>query len=105
MAERLTREQLCQKLELDEAQLREWEREFPWVRARQGEGGEFYDEEQLKILRRIKQLYEKSLTIAGIRRKLMQEFGPPVKKREDLLAFIRKELRSILTVLQRNGSI
>ncbi len=105
MAERITRQQVCQELELNEAQLREWEREFPWVRPTQGEGGEFYDEKQLRILRRIKQLYEKSLTFAGIRRKLLQEFGPPERRRDNLLAFIRKELRSILTVLERNGSI
>ncbi len=61
------------------------------------------DEKQLEIAERIRQLEDKGFTLAGIRRRLFEEFGPPMPRR--FLRSLRAKLLEILTFLGGDDKI
>ncbi|HSM12862.1 MAG TPA: MerR family transcriptional regulator [Thermoanaerobaculia bacterium] len=78
--------EVCKQLDLPPYVLRYWETEFPALQASgKGSGaGRTFDEEEIAVLRRIKQLlYDEGYTIAGARKKL--ESDPPPAAQESLL--------------------
>jgi DNA-binding transcriptional MerR regulator len=84
-----------------------WEKEFPFLRAgRTGGGQRFFRPKDVEIIRRIRELVEqKALTLAGIKRRIEEEFGlrptGPVNsdKLVRALCDVRDELQGILTAL------
>ena len=92
--------------------LRYWETQFSMLRPRKNRAGNrMYRPEELKLLSRIKELlYERRFTIAGARRKLLEERkdgdeqtepGFADADRKAALTEIKSELRSILGRLKR----
>jgi DNA-binding transcriptional MerR regulator len=93
--------------------LRYWETQFGMLRPRKNRAGNrMYRPEELRTLQRIKELlYERRFTIAGARRKLLdeqkgEEGGQPEigfadADRKAALTEIKSELKSILAKLKR----
>jgi len=92
--------------------LRYWETQFGMLRPRKNRAGNrMYRPEELRTLQRIKELlYERRFTIAGARRKLLEERkegdGPPEPgfadaDRKAALTEIKSELKTILGRLKR----
>jgi DNA-binding transcriptional MerR regulator len=93
--------------------LRYWETQFGMLRPRKNRAGNrMYRPEELRTLQRIKELlYERRVTIAGARRKLLDEQkgdgeGQPEiafadADRKAALTEIKSELKSILARLKR----
>ena len=93
--------------------LRYWETQFGMLRPRKNRAGNrMYRPEELRTLQRIKELlYERRFTIAGARRKLLDEQkgdgeGQPEiafadADRKAALTEIKSELKSILAKLKR----
>src|SRR5438132_670823 len=92
--------------------LRYWETQFGMLRPRKNRAGKrMYRPEELRTLQRIKELlYERRFTIAGARRKLLEERKDGVEQtepgfadadRKAALTEIKSELRSILGRLKR----
>ena len=94
---------------VDPATLEAWEQEFPFLRAgRTGGGQRFFRPRDIEIIRRIRELMDaKSLTMAGIKRRVEEEFGlrpaAPVHpdKLKKALYDVRDELQDIAGVLGR----
>lgn len=65
----------CKKLDIQPYVLRYWETEFPVLEPRKSRSGQrTYTEEDLAVIRRIKQLlYDEGYTIAGAKKKLEAE--------------------------------
>lgn len=65
----------CKLLDIQPYVLRYWETEFPSLEPNKSSSGQrVYTEEELAIIRRIKELlYEEGYTIAGAKKKLEQE--------------------------------
>ena len=95
--------------------LRYWETQFSMLRPRKNRAGNrMYRPEELKLLSRIKELlYERRFTIAGARRRLLDERREPgdgqveagfvASDRRLALAEVKDELKSILGRLKRDG--
>ena len=95
--------------------LRYWETQFGMLRPRKNRAGNrMYRPEELKLLQRIKELlYERRFTIAGARRKLLEERHEPVDGQADAtyadadrklaLSEIKTELKGILAKLTRGS--
>jgi DNA-binding transcriptional MerR regulator len=94
--------------------LRYWETQFGMLRPKKNRAGNrMYRPEELRTLERIKELlYERRFTIAGARRKLLDERkeGDPQAElafaeadRKMALTEIKTELKSILARLNRNS--
>ena len=94
--------------------LRYWETQFGMLRPRKNRAGNrMYRPEELRTLQRIKELlYERRFTIAGARRKLLEErkdgdpqaeLGFAEADRKAALTEIKAELKSILARLNRNA--
>ena len=94
--------------------LRYWETQFGMLRPKKNRAGNrMYRPEELRTLERIKELlYERRFTIAGARRKLLDERkeGDPQAElafaeadRKMALTEIKTELKSILAKLSRNS--
>lgn len=92
---------------VDGKTLEAWEKEFPFLTAGvTGGGAKYFREQDVAIIRRIKELSEQSaLTSAGIKRKIEEEFGlirpaavPPEKMMKTLL-LVRDELDDLLSLL------
>ena len=68
---------LCRQLDLQPYVLRYWETEFPALQAPEGASGQrLYSEEEMAIVRRIKNLlYEEGFTIAGAKKRLEAELA------------------------------
>jgi DNA-binding transcriptional MerR regulator len=93
--------------------LRYWETQFGMLRPRKNRAGNrMYRPEELRTLQRIKELlYERRFTIAGARRKLLDEqkgedggqpeIGFADADRKAALTEIKSELKSILAKLKR----
>jgi len=93
--------------------LRYWETQFGMLRPRKNRAGNrMYRPEELRTLQRIKELlYERRFTIAGARRKLLDEqkgegegqpeVGFADADRKAALTAIKSELKSILAKLRR----
>ena len=92
--------------------LRYWETQFGMLRPRKNRAGNrMYRPEELRTLQRIKELlYERRFTIAGARRKLLEErrdgepqaeLGFAEADRKVTLTEIKSELKTILARLKR----
>jgi DNA-binding transcriptional MerR regulator len=95
--------------------LRYWETQFKMLRPKKGRGGaRMYRKRDVEILFEVKQLlYDHRFTIAGARRKLLDDRGSKEQMeltfartdREEMLRALRKDLEGLLSVLQSaNGS-
>jgi DNA-binding transcriptional MerR regulator len=92
---------------VDAATLTAWEDEFPFLSAgRTGSGEKFYRQQDVAIIARIRELAEsKTLTVAGIKRRVEDEFGlgrtTPVhpEKLRRTLHDVRDELEEIVAGL------
>ncbi len=88
-----------------------WEKEFPFLRAGKTGGGErFFRPKDVEIIRRIRELTDqKSLTAAGIKRRIEEEFGlrpsGPVHPDKLIRALydVRDELQGILSALEKGA--
>jgi DNA-binding transcriptional MerR regulator len=116
----------CKVLDIQPYVLRYWETEFPHLSPDKSKSGQrVYTEEELELIRRIKELlYDEGFTIAGAKKKLEGELaagGPgeiPEEKLEELdtraaerLQTLRQgveealgEAREILSLLDEAGS-
>jgi DNA-binding transcriptional MerR regulator len=92
---------------VDAATLSAWEEEFPFLSAgRTGSGEKFFRQQDVAIIARIKDLMAaKTLTMAGIKRRIEDEFGlartNPVhpERLRKTLNNVRDELQDIVSAL------
>ena len=95
--------------------LRYWETQFKMLRPKKGRGGaRMYRKRDVEILFEVKQLlYDHRFTIAGARRKLLDDRGSKEQMeltfartdREEMLRALRRDLEGLLSTLQSaNGS-
>ncbi|HAR36281.1 MAG TPA: hypothetical protein DCR87_05140 [Acidobacteria bacterium] len=103
-------EEVCRLLKISPETVREWEKEFPLFYAGQtASGKKIYRQKDVLIILRLKELLEENtLTSAGIRRKIEEEFGfktdkIPPEKLYSALAQIKEELAEILQTLEKKG--
>jgi len=103
-------EEVCRLLKISPETVREWEKEFPLFYAGQtASGKKIYRQKDVLIILRLKELLEENtLTSAGIRRKIEEEFGfktdkIPPEKLYSALAQIKEELAEILQTLEKRG--
>ena len=86
--------------------LRYWEGEFPQLKPKKSRAGNrVYQVRDLEIISRIRALlYERRFTIAGARALLSSgEASIEDDGRKDLIEDIRRELKDILTIMDRNS--
>jgi DNA-binding transcriptional MerR regulator len=83
--------------------LRYWEGEFSELSPKKGRNGSrLYQEKDLELIGRIKELlYEKKFTISGARKQLKEVHQEQRNGSEDLMQDIRNELRDILKLLDK----
>jgi DNA-binding transcriptional MerR regulator len=94
---------------VDEATLAAWEEEFPFLAAGlTGSGEKYFRQQDVAIVARIKELMAaKTLTMAGVKRRIEEEFGlarsAPVhpERLRRTLNNVRDELQDIVSVLDR----
>ena len=94
---------------VDEATLSTWEEEFPFLAAGlTGSGEKFFRQQDVAIIARIKDLMAaKTLTMAGIKRRIEDEFGlartNPVhpERLRKALNNVRDELQDIVSALDK----
>lgn len=100
-------EEVVRLTRLDAAVIQAAEQEFPFLNAgRTGNGQKFFRPRDVEILRRVKELLDqKTLTMAGIKRRIEEEFGllpaqplHPEKLRKALYN-IRDELQQLAAAL------
>ena len=95
--------------------LRYWETQFKMLRPKKGRGGaRMYRKRDVEVLFEVKQLlYDHRFTIAGARRKLLDDRGNKEQMelgfvrtdREEMLRALRRDLEGLLTMLRTpNGS-
>ena len=98
---------------VDAATLASWEEEFPFLNAGlTGSGEKFFRQQDVAIIGRIKELMAgKTLTMAGIKRKIEDEFGlvrsNPVhpERLRKALNNVRDELQDIVSALDDGRKI
>jgi DNA-binding transcriptional MerR regulator len=102
-------EEAARLAKIDIPTLESWEAEFPFLNAgRTGSGQKFFRQKDLDIILRIKELLAgRTLTMAGIRRRVEEEFGllpslqvHPEKLRKALYN-VRDELQQIAASLEK----
>ncbi len=92
---------------VDPATLSSWEEEFPFLCAGlTGSGEKFFREQDVAVIARVKELMaSKTLTVAGIKRRIEDEFGLPrtnpvhPERLRKALNNVRDELQEIVTKL------
>jgi DNA-binding transcriptional MerR regulator len=95
--------------------LRYWETQFKMLRPRKGRGGaRMYRKRDIEVLFDIKQLlYDQRFTIAGARRKILDEkpdgkdqIELPFTKldREEAIRSLKKDMESLLAMLRQDAS-
>ncbi len=92
---------------VDAATLASWEDEFPFLSAGQtGTGDKFYRQQDVAIITRVKALMDsQTLTVAGIKRRIEDEFGLPrtnpvhAERLRRTLNSVRDELQEIVVKL------
>jgi len=102
-------EEVSRLTKVDPSVIEAWEQEFPFLRAgRTGSGQRYFRPKDIEIIRRIRQLIdEKSLTMAGIKRRVEEEFGlrpaGPIhpEKLKRALYDVRDELQDIVVALEK----
>lgn len=102
-------DEVTRMAKLDAETLESWETEFPFLNAgRTGNGQKFFRQKDVDMILRIKELADaKTLTMAGIKRRVEEEFGlapslpvHPDKLRKALY-LVRGELQQIASVLEK----
>ena len=100
--------EVAELLDLKTHVLRFWETEFPQLAPlRTGKGQRLYTEENVALLRRIRQLlHEQGMTIEGARRVLERECaesgdGKARTSAEDMLRHVESELMALQALLGR----
>jgi DNA-binding transcriptional MerR regulator len=100
-------DEICRLTGVDAATLAAWEEEFPFLSAGMtGSGEKFFRQQDVAIVARAKELMEsKTLTMAGIKRRIEDEFGltrsnpvHPERLRKTLNS-VRDELQDIVIEL------
>jgi DNA-binding transcriptional MerR regulator len=95
--------------QVDAETLESWESEFPFLMSgRTGSGQKFFRQQDVAIIRRIRELRDsKTLTMAGIKRRIEDEFGlaraNPVhpEKMRKALHSVRDGLQEIVSSLDK----
>ena len=95
--------------------LRYWETQFKMLRPKKGRGGaRMYRKRDVEILFEVKQLlYENRFTIAGARRKLLDDRQAKEQMeltfartdREEMLRALRKDLEALLAIVQSANGV
>lgn len=88
---------VSRELNIPIEKLKEWVENYEWLNP------DAIGEKQIEIIKRIRELERNGYTLAGIRRRLIEEFGPPADR--SILLRIREELRSLLTFLRSDDNI
>ena len=102
-------EEVSRLVNVEAAVIESWEQEFPFLRAgKTGSGQRYFRPKDIEIMRRIRELVEeKTLTMAGIKRRIEEEFGlrptGPVhpEKLKRALYDVRDELQNIVGALDK----
>ena len=102
-------EEVSRLTKVEPSVIEAWEQEFPFLRAgRTGSGQRYFRPKDIEIIRRIRQLIdEKNLTMAGIKRRVEEEFGlrpaGPIhpEKLKRALYDVRDELQDIVVALEK----
>ncbi len=94
--------------------LRYWETQFKMLRPKKGRGGaRMYRKRDVEILFEVKQLlYDHRFTIAGARRKLLDERGAKEQMeltfartdREEMLRALRRDMEGLLSLLHSSSN-
>ena len=94
--------------------LRYWETQFKMLRPKKGRGGaRMYRKRDVEVLFEVKQLlYDQRFTIAGARRKLLDDRAQREQielkfartDREEMLRALRHDLEGLLTMLHAGGA-
>lgn len=107
-----TLDEVLRRTKLDPAVLESWEQEFPFLCAgRTANGGRIFRAKDVAMILRIKELVStRGLTLAGVRRRVEEEFGlrtpaaiHPEKLRKTL-ADVRDGLQEIAAGLKKRPS-
>ena len=95
--------EVCEIAHIQPYVLRSWEAEFPDLGVAKNAGGpRVYRRADLERVLRIKQLvFVEGLTLAGARRKLEAEHGPPPETPSDLDALLSSDVRERLLQVKR----
>src|SRR5258706_15206213 len=95
--------EVCRIVGVEPYVLRFWETEFPnFAPGKSKAGHRVYKKKDVENVLRIKELlYDRGFTIAGARKQLSKSKGSNQSERDQVLIRVRKELRDILTLLQR----
>ena len=95
--------EVCDIVGVEPYVLRFWETEFPNFAPQKSKSGHrVYKRKDVENVLRIKELlYDRGFTIAGARKLLSKSRGSKREDRDRVLTQVRKELRDILTLLQR----
>jgi DNA-binding transcriptional MerR regulator len=96
-------EEVSRLTRLDKATIESWEKEFPFLQpGLTGSGQKIFRAKDVEMIRRIKELLDqKSVTLAGARRRIEEEFGlkpPPSVHPEKLIKAlwqVRDELQDL----------
>jgi DNA-binding transcriptional MerR regulator len=94
-------------VEVDPYVLRYWEKMFPQLKPKKDENGQrIYTQSDIDIVLRIKNLlYDERYTIAGAKKKLIEESEAEAIKNDDQLLMtlrnIRQMLREVSTILEK----
>jgi len=101
-------DEVCRLLKITPETLKSWENEFDLFFAGQtASGKKIYRQKDALIILRLKELLEENtLTRAGIKRKIEEEFGfktdkIPPEKLKSILSQIKEELHEILRTLEK----
>ncbi|HYR89298.1 MAG TPA: MerR family transcriptional regulator [Terriglobia bacterium] len=95
--------EVCEIAGIEPYVLRFWETEFPvLLPAKSKSGHRVYKRKDVEMVLKVKELlYERGFTIPGARKQLSRNRPPQGSERDQILIQVRKELRDILTLLQR----
>ncbi len=101
-------DEVARMTEVDAGTLESWENEFPFlVSGRTGSGQKFFRRQDVAIIQRIRELLgSKTLTMAGVKRRIEDEFGlaraNPVhpEKMRKALHSVRDGLQEIVSSLE-----
>jgi DNA-binding transcriptional MerR regulator len=95
--------EVCEIAGIEPYVLRFWETEFPNLAPEKSKAGHrVYKRKDVENVLRVKELlYDRGFTIAGARKALSKSRGSKKADRDQILVQIRRELKDILTLLQR----
>jgi DNA-binding transcriptional MerR regulator len=102
-------DEVIRMTKVDLETLESWENEFPFLNSgRTGSGQKFFRQQDVAVIRRIRELRDsKTLTMAGIKRRIEDEFGltksSPVhpEKMRKALHSVRDGLQDIVSSLEK----